>query len=127
MVLLPTSDITFGGRRQRDPRARGRKWCRQDHSDEDPVRHGSAPEGKIFINGKEEKITNPLDAIDKGVGMVHQHFMLVPSLSVAENVTLGVEPMKKGLFDFEGAVKATQEIADKLQLQGGRPQQRCGT
>ena len=70
-------------------------------------------EGKIFINGKEEKIANPLDAIDKGVGMVHQHFMLVPSLSVAENVTLGVEPMKKGLFDFEGAVKATQEIADK--------------
>ena len=39
-----------------------------------------AQEGKIFINGKEEKIANPLDAIAKGVGMVHQHFMLVPSL-----------------------------------------------
>ncbi len=70
-------------------------------------------EGKIFINGKEEKIANPLDAIAKGVGMVHQHFMLVPSLTVAENVTLGAEPMKNGLFDFDGAVKATQEIADK--------------
>lgn len=70
-------------------------------------------EGKIFINGKEEKITNPLDAIAKGVGMVHQHFMLLPSLTVAENVTLGVEPMKNGLFDFETAVKQTQEIADK--------------
>ena len=45
--------------------------------------------------------------------MVHQHFMLVPSLTVAENVTLGAEPMKNGLFDFDGAVKATQEIADK--------------
>ena len=70
-------------------------------------------EGKIFINGKEEKIANPLDAIAKGIGMVHQHFMLVPSLTVAENVTLGAEPMKNGLFDFDGSVKATQEIADK--------------
>jgi len=70
-------------------------------------------EGKIFINGKEEKIANPLDAIAKGVGMVHQHFMLLPSLTVAENVVLGVEPMKNGLFDFDGAVKKTQEIADK--------------
>ena len=70
-------------------------------------------EGKIFINGKEEKIANPLDAIAKGVGMVHQHFMLLPSLSVAENVTLGVEPMKNGLFDYNTAVKETQEIADK--------------
>ncbi len=70
-------------------------------------------EGKIFINGKEEKLSNPLDAIAKGIGMVHQHFMLVPSLSVAENVTLGAEPMKNGLFDFAAAVKATQDIADK--------------
>ncbi len=70
-------------------------------------------QGSIFINGKEERIANPLDAIAKGVGMVHQHFMLLPSLSVAENVTLGVEPMKNGLFDYEAAVKNTQEIADK--------------
>ena len=61
-------------------------------------------EGTIFINGKEEKIANPLDAIHKGVGMVHQHFMLLPSLTVAENVTLGVEPIKNGLYDFEKAV-----------------------
>jgi len=73
----------------------------------------SPQEGKIFINGKEERFTNPLQAIAKGVGMVHQHFMLVPSLSVAENVTLGVEPMKHGLFDFEAAVRKTQEVADK--------------
>lgn len=70
-------------------------------------------EGSIFVNGKEEKIANSLDAIAKGIGMVHQHFMLLPSLTVAENVTLGVEPMKNGLYDFEGAVRATQEIADK--------------
>ena len=70
-------------------------------------------EGQIFINGKEEKIANPLDAISKGVGMVHQHFMLLPSLTVAENVTLGVEPIKNGLYDFEKAVADTQAIADK--------------
>ena len=70
-------------------------------------------EGKIYINGQEANIKNPLDAIAKGVGMVHQHFMLLPSLSVAENVTLGVEPMKNGLFDYQEAIRRTQEIADK--------------
>ena len=72
-----------------------------------------AQEGKIFLNGQPVKITDPLDAIAKGIGMVHQHFMLVPSLTVAENVTLGAEPMKNGLYDFDEAVKATQEIAKK--------------
>ena len=49
-------------------------------------------QGKIYLDGKEVHIENPLDAIAKGVGMVHQHFMLVPNLSVAENVVLGIEP-----------------------------------
>ena len=70
-------------------------------------------EGSIFIDGEEVHITSPLDSIAKGVGMVHQHFMLVPSLTVAENVVLGVEPMKNNLFDFEEAVRTTQQIADK--------------
>lgn len=70
-------------------------------------------EGRILLNGNEVKIANPLDAIDKGIGMVHQHFMLVPSLSVAENVTLGVEPMKNGLFDFHKSVEMTREIGEK--------------
>lgn len=70
-------------------------------------------EGKIYIEGKEEQIANQLDAIDKGIGMVHQHFMLLPSLTVAENVVLGIEPLKRGFFDFDKAVQMTQEIADK--------------
>ena len=70
-------------------------------------------EGSILINGEEVHITSPLDSIAKGIGMVHQHFMLVPSLTVAENVVLGVEPMSNGLFDFDAAVKETQRIADK--------------
>lgn len=69
--------------------------------------------GAIYINGKKEKIENPLDAIAKGVGMVHQHFMLVPSLTVAENVTLGVEPTKGVFLDYEAAVSATQAISEK--------------
>ena len=61
--------------------------------------------GKVYMDGKEVKILNTLDAIEKGIGMVHQHFMLIPSLTVAENVVLGVEPMKNGLFDFKKAVE----------------------
>ena len=63
--------------------------------------------GKVYMDGKEVKILNTLDAIEKGIGMVHQHFMLIPSLTVAENVVLGVEPMKNGLFDFKKAVEMT--------------------
>lgn len=51
--------------------------------------------GKIFIRGKETILNNPLDAISHGIGMVHQHFKLVPSLTVYENILLGVEIHKK--------------------------------
>lgn len=73
-------------------------------------------EGEIFIEGQKAHIANQLDAIAKGVGMVHQHFMLLPSLTVAENVVLGIEPLKRGLFDFNKAVQMTQEIADKYRF-----------
>ena len=69
--------------------------------------------GKIFIQGEESRFSSPLDAIAKGVGMVHQHFMLVPSLTVAENAVMGIEPLKNGIFDFEEAVRMTQAISDK--------------
>lgn len=72
-----------------------------------------AQEGDIYINGERTVIDSPLKAIAKGVGMVNQHFMLLPSLTVAENVVLGIEPMKHGFFDFEKAVEMTQNIADK--------------
>ena len=73
-------------------------------------------EGRILIKGQEVKINNPLDAIAHGVGMVHQHFMLVPSLTVAENIVLGMEPKKNGLFDMEEAVKITEEACKKYNL-----------
>lgn len=56
-------------------------------------------EGKIYISGQEVKLKNPIDAIAHGIGMVHQHFKLVPSLTVYENIMLGIEEMKgKGLL-----------------------------
>ncbi len=74
-------------------------------------------EGKIFINGQEVQISNPLVALEYGIGMVHQHFMLVPSLTVAENMVLGAEPRKKRIFfDYKQAVRMTQEVAEKYNL-----------
>lgn len=70
-------------------------------------------EGTIYIKGKEAKITSPLKAIEAGVGMVHQHFMLVPSLTVAENVILGIEPTKGMVFDKEKAIQMTKEVCEK--------------
>ena len=67
-----------------------------------------ADEGQIFVNGKEVQIGSSSRAIELGIGMVHQHFMLVPSLTVAENMVLGREPTKnKFLIDSE---KATDEV-----------------
>lgn len=69
--------------------------------------------GEIRVNGKEVKITNPNDAIKLGIGMVHQHFMLVHNFTVAENIVLGIEP-KKGLrIDIKKAEEDVKGIADK--------------
>lgn len=73
-------------------------------------------EGSIRIKGKEVKFKGALDAIRHGVGMVHQHFMLVDMLTVAENVVLGDEPVKAGLYDKAGAIKKTRDLADKYQF-----------
>lgn len=71
----------------------------------------SPDEGEIILKGEKTTIKSPQDAISKGIGMVHQHFMLVPSLTVAENIILGVAP-KKGIFiDKEKAVESAQNIA----------------
>ncbi len=73
--------------------------------------------GQILLEGKKVEISNPLDAISHGIGMVHQHFKLVPSLSVAENIMLGVEPRKRlGIFDLKEAMRITKEIADKYNM-----------
>ncbi|HET7726940.1 MAG TPA: ATP-binding cassette domain-containing protein, partial [Candidatus Limnocylindrales bacterium] len=55
-------------------------------------------EGEILLDGKPVAITGPSDAIARGISMVHQHFMLVPVLTVAENIVLGDETMANALF-----------------------------
>ncbi len=70
-------------------------------------------EGKIIIKGKDMKLNSPTDAIKAGIGMVHQHFMQVPSLTVAENVMLGIEPTKGLVFDMNEAVRRTKECCEK--------------
>lgn len=73
--------------------------------------------GEIIIGGEAVTLNSPSAAIERGIGMVHQHFMLVPSLSVAENMVLGMVP-KKGIFIDRGkAVEITKEYADKYHLQ----------
>ena len=72
--------------------------------------------GEIIVNGEKVTLTSPTVAISKGIGMVHQHFMLVPSLTVAENMVLGMEP-KKGMFiDYKKAVEITEEYAKRFNL-----------
>lgn len=73
-------------------------------------------EGHIEFEGKEIQISSTNDAIRLGIGMVHQHFKLVPSLTVAENIVQGQEP-KKGIFlDREEAFRLTRELSDKFRF-----------
>ena len=73
-------------------------------------------DGEIFVNGEKVNLSSPTVAISKGIGMVHQHFMLVPSLTVAENMVLGMEPKSKGFIDSKKAVQITEEYAKKYNL-----------
>ncbi|MGL5521425.1 MAG: ATP-binding cassette domain-containing protein, partial [Cetobacterium sp.] len=72
--------------------------------------------GKIFYHGEEVQIDSPSKAAELGIGMVYQHFMLVPTLTVAENMILGVEP-KKGLsLDINKARQDVIEVSKKYGL-----------
>ncbi|MDO9120185.1 MAG: ABC transporter ATP-binding protein, partial [Anaerolineaceae bacterium] len=74
-------------------------------------------EGEILVNGNITAIKSPIDAIKAGIGMVHQHFMLVPVFTVTENVMLGEEFTKYGgVLDRAKAAQKVQEISDKYNL-----------
>lgn len=74
-------------------------------------------EGEIFIRGKKIEILNPNNAIEHGIGMVHQHFMLVPVFTVTENVMLGVESVKNGVFlDRDDVANRIREISERFGL-----------
>lgn len=73
-------------------------------------------EGYIEYEGNSIHISSTNDAIRLGIGMVHQHFKLVPSLTVAENIVQGQEPKKGLFFDKDEAIRLTQELSDKFKF-----------
>lgn len=74
-------------------------------------------EGQIFVNGKKLIVHSPTDAINAGIGMVHQHFMLIPVFTVTENVVLGDEMTKAaGVLDRSAASAKVKKISEAYQL-----------
>lgn len=72
--------------------------------------------GDILVNGKKIEMNNPRDAIEAGIGMVHQHFMLIQPFTVTENIVLGTEPVKGVSLDMETARKNVVEISERYGL-----------
>ena len=73
--------------------------------------------GKVFVKGQEITDFSPANAIEHGVGMVHQHFMLVPSFTVAQNIVLANEPRKRGVFyDMKKANAIVEQLVDEYGL-----------
>jgi ABC-type uncharacterized transport system ATPase subunit len=71
-------------------------------------------EGQILVDGRPVEFSSPADAIAAGIGMVHQHFMLVPVFTVAENVMLGVEPTSGGgVLDRAAARRRVEELSER--------------
>jgi simple sugar transport system ATP-binding protein len=72
--------------------------------------------GQIRVNGQEVKITDPNVANDLGIGMVHQHFMLVQNFTVTENIILGNEPTRTGKINIKKAAQDIQELSNQYGL-----------
>jgi len=74
-------------------------------------------EGEIKVGGRHMSFSSARDAIAAGIGMVHQHFMLIPVMTVAENIVLGVEPVRDGvLLDERGAEQRVRELSHQFGL-----------
>lgn len=73
-------------------------------------------EGVVRLNNAEVRIRSPHDAIQNGVGMIHQHFMLVPSLTVAENIALGMKSSRGWRLDLDVVSKRIRELSERYNL-----------
>src|SRR3954449_1069745 len=74
-------------------------------------------EGEVLLNGKPMELGSTRAAIEQGIGMVHQHFMLIPVMTVAENIVLAIEPRHAGvLLDYDAARKRVREISERYGL-----------
>jgi simple sugar transport system ATP-binding protein len=76
-----------------------------------------ADSGEILIDGKKVEINSPADALAAGIGMVHQHFMLVPVFTVAENIVLGHEQTQRGLLTLTEAKTKIKKISDEFKFE----------
>ncbi|NMB87968.1 MAG: ABC transporter ATP-binding protein [Chloroflexi bacterium] len=74
-------------------------------------------QGEILLFGQRANITSPKAAIDLGVGMIHQHFMLVPSFTVGENIVLGSEPTRATLVDYASVRRRIRQLSEELKLE----------
>jgi general nucleoside transport system ATP-binding protein len=83
-------------------------------------------EGEIRLNGKPVRIGSPNDAINLGIGMVHQHFMLIPVMTVAENIVLANEPTNGPFLDLAGAEERVRELSSQFGL-AVRPEARVSS
>ncbi|MGO4372728.1 ABC transporter ATP-binding protein [Paenibacillus sp. MCAF20] len=73
-------------------------------------------EGEILFEAQPVKFASPRQAVNVGIGMVHQHFMLIPALTVAENVVLGMKQDRSPLFRFKKACSEIRELSDRFGL-----------
>ena len=74
-------------------------------------------EGEIYVKGRKIELGSPKEAIDAGIGMVHQHFMLIPVMTVAENIVLATEPPHGGVFlDIERRASACGSSSERYGL-----------
>ena len=76
----------------------------------------TADSGEILIDGQPRRIQRPLDAIALGIGMVHQHFMLVDTMTVAENIVLGAEPGTAFALDIDEAAARIRALSEEFKL-----------
>jgi general nucleoside transport system ATP-binding protein len=76
----------------------------------------TADGGEILVNGQVQEIRTPHDAIANGIGMVHQHFMLVEPMTVAENIVLGAEPGNATSLDLKKAAAEIRKLSDEFKL-----------
>ena len=76
----------------------------------------TADSGEILVNGQPQQIRTPHDAIALGIGMVHQHFMLVEPMTVAENIVLGAEPGNAASLDLKKAAAEIRKVSDEFKL-----------
>ncbi|MCK5585383.1 ATP-binding cassette domain-containing protein, partial [Candidatus Bipolaricaulota bacterium] len=68
--------------------------------------------GRILVNGEPVRFRSPLHAIQRGIGMVHQHFMLVPTFTVAENIALGLPSSRRVVLDLDRVSQRLLEVAE---------------